>query len=356
MLEKFAPAFLTGVPSIVKPASQTAYLTEMVAREIIASGLIPEGALQLVCARPDGLLESLTGQDVLSVTGSHATVTALRRHPTVTANTVRFTAEADSLNSSILGADVAIGSGEFDVFVRGLVTEMTQKAGQKCTAIRRAFVPRALVDGVEKAVHERLSELTVGDPRDDSVRMGPVVSLDQRDDVRRAAAHLAAVGRIVFGAIESVPQNFGSTADFRRGAYVSPILLRFDDSGVAEPHSVEAFGPVSSLLPYDSLEDALRLAARGDGSLVASVVTADTDIACRAVAAAAPWHGRLLVLNADNAAESTGHGAAVPHAVHGGPGRAGGGEELGGLRSLGHFMQRTAVQGSPGFLAALGRR
>lgn len=355
MLEKFAPAFLAGVPSVVKPAGQTAYLTELVVREVVASGLIPEGALQLVCARPNGLLESLTGQDMVAVTGSHATATALRRHPTITANAVRFTAEADSLNSSLLGEDASPGSPEFEIFVRGLITEMTQKAGQKCTAIRRSFVPRVLVDAVEAAVCERLSNVIVGDPSDESVRMGPVVGLGQRDDVREATARLAKAGRIVFGSINSAPENFSTTADFDRGSYLSPILLRFEDPQVPQPHSIEAFGPVSSLLPYDSLDDALELVARGEGSLVASIVTSDTAIAHAAVAAAAPWHGRLLVLNPDNAAESTGHGAAVPHAVHGGPGRAGGGEELAGLRSLGHFMQRTAVQGSPDFLGDLGR-
>ena len=356
MLEKFAPAFLAGVPSVVKPASQTAYLTEMVAREIITSGLIPEGALQLACARPDGLVESLTGQDMLSVTGSHATAAALRSHATVAGNAVRFTAEADSLNSSILGEDVAVGSQEFDLFVDGLVAEMTQKAGQKCTTIRRAFVPRSLVDAVEDAVCQRLSAITVGDPRDDGVRMGPVVGLGQRDEVRSATMRLAATGRIVFGDVDCPPDNFTESADFDRGAYLSPVLLRFDDPMTPEPHGIEAFGPVSSLLPYETLDEALHLVSRGEGSLTASIVTAAPDIAHAAVRAAAPWHGRLLVLNSDSAAESTGHGAAVPHAVHGGPGRAGGGEELAGLRSLAHFMQRTAVQGSPDFLAELGRR
>jgi oxepin-CoA hydrolase/3-oxo-5,6-dehydrosuberyl-CoA semialdehyde dehydrogenase len=323
-------------------------------REIVASGLIPDGALQIVCARPDGLLESLTGQDVVSVTGSHATATTLRRHPTIAGNAVRFTAEADSLNSSILGEDVTAGSPDFDVFVRGLVTEMTQKAGQKCTAIRRAFVPRALADDLESAVCERLSKITVGDPRDETVRMGPLVGLGQRDDVRVATARLAKSGRISFGDIESAPQNLSQGADAERGAFQSPVLLRFDDPREAEPHMTEAFGPVSSILPYASLDDALELVARGEGSLVASIVTSDAAIAHAAVTASAPWHGRLLVLNSDNVDESTGHGAAVPHAVHGGPGRAGGGEELAGLRSLRHFMQRTAVQGSPEFLAELG--
>jgi oxepin-CoA hydrolase/3-oxo-5,6-dehydrosuberyl-CoA semialdehyde dehydrogenase len=353
MLEKFAPAFLAGVPSVVKPASTTAYLTEMVVREIVASGLIPEGALQLVCARPDGLLDALNGQDMVSVTGSHETATALRRHPVVAGNAVRFTAEADSLNSSLLGPDATPDSPEFTLFVRGLVTEMTQKTGQKCTAIRRAFVPGSLIDAVEDAVRERLSAMTVGDPRDPAVRIGPVVEHAQREDVRHATARLSKAGRIVFGDPYIRPDNFAPSADFDKGAYLSPILLRFDDPLVAEPHSIEAFGPVSSLLPYDDLDVACRLIARGEGSLAASIVTADEDVARRAVAAAAPWHGRVLVINADNAGESTGHGAAIPHAVHGGPGRAGGGEELAGLRSLGHFLQRTAVLGSPKFLASL---
>ncbi|BBY83162.1 phenylacetic acid degradation bifunctional protein PaaZ [Mycolicibacterium pulveris] len=355
-LEKFAPAFLAGVPSVVKPARQTAYLTEMVVREIVASELVPEGALQLVCAAPDGLLDSLTGQDVLGVTGSHATATALRNHPSVIGRGVRFSAEADSLNSSVLGADVSVNSPEFDIFVRALVKEMTQKAGQKCTAIRRAFVPRALIDEVEQAATGRLSAAIVGDPRDGTVTMGPLVSQGQRDDVRRAVAKLANAGRLVFGSIDPVMGQFSSTADLERGAYLAPVLLRFDDAAVATAHSIEAFGPVASLLPYDDLGDAISNVARGEGSLVASVVTADADIASAAVAGLAPWHGRLLVVNRDNAVDSTGHGAAIPHAVHGGPGRAGGGEELGGLRSLPRYLQRTAVQTGPGFVDRIWRR
>src|SRR5215207_3254991 len=224
------------------------------------------------------MLESLTGQDVVSVTGSHETATALRRHPTIAGNAVRFTAESDSLNSSILGEDATAGSPEFEIFDRGLVTEMTQKAGQKCTAIRRAFVPRALADDVESAVCERLSKVTVGDPRDEAVRMGPLVGLGQRDDVRAATAQLTNAGRIVFGSIESAPQNLSLSADVHRGAFQSPVLLRFDDPQESEPHTIEAFGPVSSLLPYDSLDDALQLVARGEGSLAASIVTSDASI------------------------------------------------------------------------------
>ena len=354
MLEKFAPAFLAGVPSVVKPASQTAYLTEAVVREIVASGLLPEGALQLVCARPDGLLEQLAGQDLLSVTGSSETAAALRRHETVAANAVRFTAEADSLNSSILGPDATVGTAEFDLFVKGVVTEMTQKAGQKCTAIRRAFVPRHLVDEVEAAIVAKLAAVTVGNAHDESVRMGPVVSGSQREDVRAAVTHLEKAARRVFGDPHARPDNFAAGSDWDNGAFVSPMLLRADDPAAAELHSVEAFGPVSTLLPYDTLDDALGLVPRGEGSLVASVVTADHAVAKQTVRSLAPWHGRILVLNASNAGESTGHGAAVPHAVHGGPGRAGGGEELAGLRSVQHYLQRTAVQGSPDLLADLG--
>ncbi|MGZ4574149.1 MAG: phenylacetic acid degradation bifunctional protein PaaZ [Mycobacteriaceae bacterium] len=356
MLEKLAPAFLAGVPSVVKPASQTAYLTEAVVRAIVDSQILPEGSLQLVCARPDGLLDQLTGQDLLSVTGSRETANALRRHPVVAANAVRFTAEADSLNASILGEDVTPPDPEFDIFVKGLVTEMTQKAGQKCTAIRRAFVPARLIDDVEAAVQMRLARTCVGNPADESVRMGPLASLRQRADVRSSIAQLEGAARRVFGDPQSVPENFAGGADFDKGAFISPVLLRADDPDRTEPHCVEAFGPVSTLMPYQGIETAVDYVTRGAGSLVASVVTADEKLANAAVMGIAPWHGRLLVLNRDNVEQSTGHGAAVPHAVHGGPGHAGGGEELGGLRSVQHYLQRTAVQGSPEFLAQLGEQ
>ncbi|WP_024792975.1 phenylacetic acid degradation bifunctional protein PaaZ [Tomitella biformata] len=354
MLEKLAPALLAGAPSVVKPASQTAYLTEMVVRAIIDSQILPEGALQLVCGRPDGLLDQLTGQDSLSVTGSRDTAAALRRHPVIASNSVRFTAEADSLNSSILAEDVKAGDPEFDIFVKGLVTEMTQKAGQKCTAIRRAFVPAGLMDAVQDAVVAQLAKITVGNPADESTRMGALASQRQRTDVRAAVATLMSAARPVFGDPQTVPENFGVDADFEAGAFISPVLLRADDPDREEVHAVEAFGPVSTLLPYEGIEQALDYVARGQGSLVTSIVTGDDDFATRAVLGSAPWHGRLLVVNADNAAENSGHGSAMPHAVHGGPGRAGGGEELAGLRSVQHHLQRTAVQGSPDFLARLG--
>lgn len=350
MLEKLAPALLAGVPSVVKPASQTAYLTELVFRRIIESEILPEGSVQLVCGRPDGLLDELTGQDLLSVTGSAATASALRRHPVVAGNAVRFNAEADSLNCSILGPDAAAGTPEFDLFVDQLVTEMTVKAGQKCTAIRRAFVPSAVLDAVEEAVRAKLAQVRVGNPADPSVTMGALAGLDQREEVLRSLKALTAAGRLVHGD----PDRFELVdADAKRGAFLPPLLLRYDDPDRAEPHEVEAFGPVSTLLPYDGVEQAVSFAARGAGSLAGSVVTHDRDFAREVVVGAAPWHGRLLVLDRDSAGESTGHGSPLPHTTHGGPGRAGGGEELGGIRSVVHHMQRTAVQGSPEVLAAI---
>jgi oxepin-CoA hydrolase/3-oxo-5,6-dehydrosuberyl-CoA semialdehyde dehydrogenase len=351
MLEKLAPALLAGVPSLVKPASQTAYLTESVFAKIIESGILPEGSVQLACARPDGLLEELTGQDLLSVTGSAGTARTLRMHPTVAGNAVRFTAEADSLNCSILGPDAIVGTPEFDLFVAQLVTEMTVKAGQKCTAIRRAFVPSAVIEDVEDAMRAKLAEVTVGNPADRSVTMGALASLSQRDDVRKQVAKLTAVAKLVHGDPYRVDLV---DADADRGAFLSPLLLRCDDLTEAAPHEVEAFGPVSTLLPYDGAAQAIACAARGAGSLVGSIVSHDRAFAREVVLGAAPWHGRLLVLDRDNAAESTGHGSPLPHTTHGGPGRAGGGEELGGMRSVLHHLQRTAVQAHPDLLATFG--
>ncbi|WP_182347041.1 phenylacetic acid degradation bifunctional protein PaaZ [Tomitella gaofuii] len=353
MLEKLAPALLAGVPSIVKPASQTAYLTAMVFREIVASRILPEGAVQLVCARPDGLIDQLGPQDSLAVTGSRDTAAALRRHDAVVVNAVRYTAEADSLNSSVLGPDVSPGDPEFDVFVRMVATEMTQKAGQKCTAIRRVFVPGERLDAVQDALTARLAKVQVGNPGAEDTRMGALASQAQRDDVRRSVDTLAAAAKVVFGDAHGRPANFSADADFDAGAFMSPVLLRADDPDREELHSVEAFGPVATLMPYDGLEQAAELIARGRGSLVASVVTGDEGFAAGLVAATAPWHGRMLVVDRDNAGDSTGHGAALAQAVHGGPGRAGGGEELGGLRALPHYLQRSAVQGGPQLLGAL---
>ncbi|WP_433602773.1 phenylacetic acid degradation bifunctional protein PaaZ [Nocardia sp. CA-135953] len=350
-LEKLAPAFIAGVPSIVKPASQTAYLTELVVRRIIESGLLPEGALQLVCGSVGSLLEHLSGQDSVAFTGSADTAAILRAHPTVVREGVHFTAEADSLNASILGTDVSVDSPEFTLFVKQLVTEMTAKAGQKCTAIRRALVPENLLDAVVEATTARLGKVAVGAPDAEGVTMGALAGLDQREEVRKSVRELATTSRIVFGDPDTVAVT---GADAATGAFLSPILLRCDDRDAAEPHEIEAFGPVATVIGYRDTADAIELAARGKGSLVASVVTADTAIAREIVLGLAPYHGRVLVLDSVDARESTGHGSPLPVLVHGGPGRAGGGEELGGIRGVLHHMQRTAVQGTPAVLTAVG--
>lgn len=353
MLEKFAPAFLAGVPSVVKPATQTSFLTEAVVAEMIGSGLLPDGALQLVCARPDGLVDALGEQDSLAVTGSADTAARLRTHPAIVGRAVRYTAEADSLNVSVLGADVGNDDPEFEIFVKGVATELTQKTGQKCTAIRRVLVPRDRVDDVLGALRARLERVIVGNPADASVRMGPLVSASQRDDVRDAVTRLQKSAEVIIGGATASPHSIADGADFEAGAFLAPTVLRAEDAGADEIHSVEAFGPVCTVLAYDTVEEAIALAARGRGSLAGSVVTADPALAQTLITGLAPWHGRLLVLNEENAAESTGHGAAIPHAVHGGPGRAGGGEELGGLRGMHHHLARTAIQGAPGFLGGL---
>jgi oxepin-CoA hydrolase/3-oxo-5,6-dehydrosuberyl-CoA semialdehyde dehydrogenase len=349
-LEKFAPAFLAGVPSLVKPASQTAYLTARLVELIVESGLLPEGSLQLLCGGAGDLLDHVTAQDLVSFTGSAATAGKLRAHPAIVRHNVRFNAEADSLNCSILGPDAGPGTLEFDLYVKQLVTEMTVKAGQKCTAIRRAFVPAELIDDVAEAARERLAKVTVGHPSAEGVRMGALASLEQREEVRRSLKALLAVATVIYGDPEHVDVV---GADAERGAFVSPILLRADDPLRVEPHEVEAFGPVSTLLPYTSTAQVVELAAMGGGSLAGSVVTGDPEFAREVVLGVAPWHGRLLVLDATDAKESTGHGSPLPQLVHGGPGRAGGGEELGGIRGVLHHLQRTAVQASPAVLGAI---
>ena len=348
-LEKFAPAFLAGVPSLVKPASQTAYLTERVVELIISAGLVPEGTLQLICGSAGDLLDHLTEQDLVSFTGSASTAQRLRTHPVIVRRAVRFTAEADSLNCSILGPDARPGTAEFDLYVRQLVTEMTVKAGQKCTAIRRAFVPADVLDDVAEAARERLAKVKIGNPANPEVRMGALASLEQREEVRRSLKALQDAAKVVFGDPEHVEV---ADADTERGAFISPVLLS-GDADRAEPHEVEAFGPVATLMPYTSAEQVIGYAGRGQGSLAGSVVTADAEFAREVVLGVAPWHGRLLVLDRDDAMESTGHGSPMPGLVHGGPGRAGGGEEMGGIRGVLHHMQRTAVQGSPRVLSAV---
>jgi oxepin-CoA hydrolase/3-oxo-5,6-dehydrosuberyl-CoA semialdehyde dehydrogenase len=352
-LEKLAPAFLAGVPTVVKPASSTAYVTEAVVRAIVESGLLPEGSVQLLAGSASGVLDHLTGQDLVAFTGSAATARKLRSHPAVVANSVRFNAEADSLNCSVLGPDATPDTPEFGLFVEQLVTEMTVKAGQKCTAIRRALVPRELVDDVVEAARERLAAVVVGAPGAEGVTMGALASLDQREEVLRSLKALRGVAELVVGN----PDDFEVIgADRDRGAFLPPMLLRCDDPFAAEPHDVEAFGPVSTVLPYDGVAQAVELAARGQGSLVGSIVTHDAAVAREFVLGAAHSHGRILVLDRDDAKESTGHGSPLPVLVHGGPGRAGGGEELGGIRGVLHHMQRTAVQASPDMLTAIGGR
>ncbi|HEY3716538.1 MAG TPA: phenylacetic acid degradation bifunctional protein PaaZ [Jatrophihabitantaceae bacterium] len=352
-LEKFAPAFLAGVPTLIKPASQTAYLTARLVELIVESGLLPEGSLQLVCGSAGDLLDHLTEQDLVGFTGSASTAQRLRAHPSIVQRSVRFNAEADSLNCSILGPDAEPGTPEFDLYVKALVTEMTVKAGQKCTAIRRALVPASLVDAVAEAASARLARVTVGNPANPDVRMGALASLEQREEVRRSLKALLDAGRVVFGDPDHVEVV---DADAERGAFVSPVLVRVEDTERAEPHEVEAFGPVSTLIPYTSTDDVIALAARGGGSLAGSIVTSDADFARDVVLGVAPWHGRLLVLDRDDAGESTGHGSPLPMLVHGGPGRAGGGEEMGGIRGVLHHLQRTAVQASPRVLSRVTNR
>ena len=349
MLEKLAPAFLAGLPSIVKPASQTAYLTELVVRRIIESGILPEGSLQLLAGSAGTLLDELTVQDSVAFTGSAHTAGMLRTHTNVLHGGVQLGVEADSLNLSILGPDVSTDDPEFDLFVKGVVTEMTVKAGQKCTAIRRVIVPDAIADAVVEAISARLAKTTVGNPADESVRMGALASLEQREEVRKAIQSLRSSAEIVYGDPEHVDVI---DADAERGAFLSPVLLRAQ-KGAVEPHDVEPFGPVSTVMTYGSVDEAIELAARGKGSLVGSVVTHDREVARSVVLGLAPWHGRILVLDRDDAGESTGHGSPLPVLVHGGPGRAGGGEELGGIRGVLHHMQRTAIQGSPDMLTAV---
>ncbi|MDU9392943.1 phenylacetic acid degradation bifunctional protein PaaZ [Pseudomonas sp. zfem002] len=351
MLEKFAPTFLAGMPCIVKPATATSYLTEAVVRLMDESGLLPPGALQLVIGSTGDLLERLDGQDLVTFTGSADTAAKLRVTPNLIRHSVPFTAEADSLNCSILGPDVTPDSAEFELYIKEVVREMTTKAGQKCTAIRRAIVPTRHLDAVATRLRERLGKVVVGDPSLEGVRMGALASHAQQADVGERVAQLLRSCDQLFGASDGFEPRGEGVAN---GAFFAPtLLLARDAHAEGGAHDIEAFGPVSTLMTYDDLDEALELAARGKGSLVASLITADRAVAARAVPVAAAWHGRLLVLDAEAAAESTGHGSPLPQLKHGGPGRAGGGEELGGLRAVKHYLQRAAVQGSPSMLMAV---
>ncbi|AZC13033.1 phenylacetic acid degradation bifunctional protein PaaZ [Microbacterium sp. ABRD28] len=353
-LEKFAPAFLAGVPTVVKPASPTAYIAEAWVRMLTETGRLPAGSLQLVSGSVPDLVTALRLGDLVGFTGSATTAVRLREQ---TPDGVRFTAETDSINASVLGPDAAPGTPEFDAYVRQLLVEMTTKAGQKCTAIRRAIVPAASVDAVVSALGEKIAEkIVIGDPRGEGVTMGPVVSRAQRDEVvRQVRALQDAGGRLLLGSLDApeVVHADGSIGLAPEGAFVSPILVGFDDAAAPAVHEIEAFGPVASVLPYSSLAEAADLVDRGGGSLVTSVATNDPDVATELMTRIAAFNGRVLFLSRENARTSTGHGAPVPHLVHGGPGRAGGGEELGGIRAVLHHMQRTAVQGSPEMLTAL---
>lgn len=351
MMEKLAPTLIAGMPAIIKPAPQTVYLAEAAFRIMHETGLLPEGAAQFVVGPPDGILDHLSGQDVVSFTGSAATAAKLKSHPAIVRESVRFIAEQDSLNASMLGPDAGEDSPEFDLFVKEVAREMTVKAGQKCTAIRRALVPAPLLDAAQNGIAARLAKTSVGNPSREDVRMGAVVSRDQQASIRKSVAVLSSEAKVVFGDPQAV-EILGD--DAQSGAFLSPVLLRCDDPWSATAvHEVEAFGPVATVMPYKDFDDAIDLCNRGGGSLVMSLFTHDARIAREVVRNTAAFHGRIAVIDRDSASESTGHGSPLPVLTHGGPGRAGGGEELGGVRGVKHFMQRTAIQGSPEMLAAV---
>jgi len=345
MLEKCAVNWMAGVPAVVKPATNTSFLTEAVVREIIASGILPEGALQLINGSARSILDTVESQDVVTFTGSADTGRMLKAHPRIIQEAVPFTMEADSLNASILGEDAVPGTQEFDLFIKEVRTEMTVKAGQKCTAIRRVIVPENLVEDVQIALGKALSKVTIGDPRLKEVRMGSLVSLDQVQEVRERVQELSKTASIVYGDLDKIDVV---GADAKKGAFLAPVVLREDNpfKNLAV-HETEAFGPVSTIMPYKNLDEAIELAKMGKGSLVSSIATNDDKIAKEYVVNAASHHGRILVLNRESAKQSTGHGSPLPYLVHGGPGRAGGGEEMGGMRGIKHYLQRTAIQGSP---------
>ena len=345
MLEKVAVNLMAGVSAVVKPATITCFLTELMVKDIIESKILPEGALQLICGSANGILDHVESEDVVTFTGSASTGKMLKSHPRLIDKAVPFNMEADSLNCSVLGSDAKPGTAEFDLFIKGVRTEMTVKAGQKCTAIRRIIVPEELAEDVQIALGKALSKTTMGDPQVEGVRMGALAGQEQVTEVREKIKLLSKSQEIVYGNLG----NFEVTgADKNKGAFLSPILFRNDDPfNKTDVHEVEVFGPVSSILPYKNLDEAIALAQLGKGSLVSSIVTADNNIAREYVVGAANMHGRILVLNEECAKESTGHGSPMPMLTHGGPGRAGGGEEMGGKRGVMHYMQRTAIQGSP---------
>ncbi len=345
MLEKIAVNLLAGVPAIVKPATVTSFLTEAVFKEIIASKILPPGALQLICGSAGDLLNHVNSQDVVTFTGSATTGLLLKSNPIILRESVPFNMEADSLNCMILGNDVNPGTTEWDLFIKEVRKEMTSKAGQKCTAVRRIFVPDNKLEDVYKALAKSLSQTVIGNPLNEKVRMGSLAGKGQKEEVINQVGKLLASSQIIYGSLDSIELM---DADFNKGSFISPLLLLNEKPFQStEVHEVEAFGPVSTLMPYKTIDEAIELSKKGKGSLCSSIVTADDQLARTYVLGAATHHGRILVLNADCAAESTGHGSPLPLLVHGGPGRAGGGEEMGGMRGVKHYMQRTAIQGSP---------
>ena len=345
MLEKCAVNWMAGMPAVVLPAPQTAYLTEAVVREIIASGILPEGSLQLISGTAKNILDTVGSQDVVTFTGSANIGRQLKNHPQLTRESVPFTMEADSLNAAILGPDAVVGTPEFDLLIKEVSNEMTTKCGQKCTAIRRIIVPQDLIDDVQAALSKQLDKVTIGDPRLKEVRMGSLVSISQRESVKEQVAKIAQTAQMVYGDFDEF-KVLG--ADAQKGAFLKPILMREDNPLQNEnAHIIEAFGPVSTLMPYDTLQDAITLAKMGKGSLVSSIVTNNDTTARDYAVGAASHHGRILILNRESAAQSTGHGSPLPSLIHGGPGRAGGGEEMGGMRGVKHYLQRCAIQGSP---------
>jgi len=354
MLEKIAVNLLAGVPAVVKPSPLSGYLTEAMVQDIIQSEILPEGSLQLISGSGHGILDHVMSQDIVTFTGSALTGKKLRAHPRIIDYSVPFTMEADSLNCAILGKDAVPGTPEFDLFVKEVRKEMTVKCGQKCTAIRRIIVPEDLMEDVQIALGKSLAKTTVGDPAVEGVRMGALVSRGQRDALREQIRQLQENSEIVYGSVDSVDVT---GADAEKGAFFSPILMRQDHPlEQTDVHEIEAFGPVSTLMPYTDLEQAIQLSQMGRGSLVSSIVTYDQDIARDYVLGAASHHGRILILDRDCAKESTGHGSPLPLLSHGGPGRAGGGEEMGGIRGVKHYLQRCALQGSPTSLTAVTQR
>ena len=351
MLEKIAVNLFAGVPAIVKPASPGSFLTEEVFKDIIESNILPEGALQLVCGDAGNMLDFVTSQDVVTFTGSAKTGKLLKTHPRIINESVPFTMEADSLNCCILGEDATPGTADFDIFIKEVYREMTVKCGQKCTAIRRAIVPEKYIEDVNIALGKRLSKTIIGDPRLEDVRMGSLIGIKQMKEVKERVAELSKFSSIIYGSLNEVDVK---GADDKSGAFISPMLLLNEHPfQYTITHELEAFGPVATIIPYKNLDEAIALANMGKGSLVSSVITSDKKIATQYVMGAATFHGRILILNETCAKESTGHGSPMPMLVHGGPGHAGGGEEMGGKRGVMHYLQRTAIQGSPTILSAV---